>query len=201
MGTYGGMPQIKNLEATVHCGDLDNQVTEQLLYELMIQAGPVVSVNIPRDRVSGQHKGIGYVEYRTERDAEYALKIFSDNVTFYGKQVKFNRTNQVKKTVDVGANLFVNNLDASIDENALSEIFRNFGMLVAPPKIVNEGRTGKSFAFISYDSFEASDRAIAAMDKQYLGNKQVSVEYAYRNKHGERFGNYAERLLASKLKP
>ena len=198
MGTYGGMPQIKNLEATIYCGDLDNQVTEQLLYELMIQAGPVVSVNIPRDRITGQHKGLGYVEFKTERDADYALRIFTDNINFYGKQVKFNRTNQIKRTIEVGANIFVNNLDSSVDETILSEIFRNFGMLVAPPKISRDPKSGKCFAIVSFDSFEASDQAIAEMDGQMLGDRKITVEYAYRNRKGERYGNAAERLLASK---
>lgn len=42
----------RNQDATAYCGGLDERVTEELLWELMLQAGPVVNVHIPRDKVS-----------------------------------------------------------------------------------------------------------------------------------------------------
>jgi splicing factor 3B subunit 4 len=52
----------------------------------MLQAGPVginpvissdsiVNVHIPRDRISALHQGFGFVEFSTEDDADYALKV------------------------------------------------------------------------------------------------------------------------------
>lgn len=41
MGSYGGVPQERNQDATVYVGDLDTQVNEALLWELFLQAGPV----------------------------------------------------------------------------------------------------------------------------------------------------------------
>ncbi|ELP86502.1 splicing factor 3B subunit, putative [Entamoeba invadens IP1] len=197
MGSYGGMPVFHNVESTVCCTDLDQQVSEGLLYELMIQAGPVMSVSIPRDRVSGQHRGVGYVEYKSDRDADYSVKIFSDNVYLFGKLVKFNRSNQVRRgAIDIGANLFVNNLDKSVDESLLHSTFCNFGNLVSPPKINTDTKSGKVYAFINYDSFDAADKAIANLNGQMLSGKQISVEYAFKNKRGERYGTAAERFLA-----
>ncbi len=40
-----------------------------------MQAGPVVSVHMPRDKVTGLHQGYGFVELRTEEDAEYVIKV------------------------------------------------------------------------------------------------------------------------------
>ncbi len=40
-----------------------------------MQAGPVVSVHMPRDKVTGLHVGYGFVELRTEEDAEYVIKV------------------------------------------------------------------------------------------------------------------------------
>ncbi|EDR22178.1 splicing factor 3B subunit, putative [Entamoeba dispar SAW760] len=196
MGSYGGMPNIKNFEAIVYCSDLDEKVDEQLLYELMIQAGPVVNVSIPRDRISNQHKGIGYVEFQHDYDADYAVKVFGDNIKLYGKQVKFSRNVQLKKSVDIGANLFVSGIDDSVSETTLSDAFRNFGNIISSVKIEKNEKTGKNFAFISYDNFDASDKAIANMNGQMMGGKQISVEYAFKNKKGERYGDASERLLA-----
>jgi splicing factor 3B subunit 4 len=38
---------------------------------------------------------------------------------------------------DVGANLFIGNLDPDCDEKTLQDIFSAFGNLIAPPKVTN----------------------------------------------------------------
>lgn len=43
--------------------------------KLMIQAGPVANVHMPKDKVTGVHQGFGFVEFRSEDDAEYAIKV------------------------------------------------------------------------------------------------------------------------------
>ena len=41
----------------------------------MIQAGPVANVHMPKDKITGVHQGFGFVEFRSEDDAEYAIKV------------------------------------------------------------------------------------------------------------------------------
>jgi len=41
----------RNQDATLWVGNLDDQVDEELLWELMLQAGPVVSLHMPKDKV------------------------------------------------------------------------------------------------------------------------------------------------------
>lgn len=63
-------PQERNQDATIYVGGLDDKVTEPLLWELMLQAGPVVNVHMPKDRVTGSHQNYGFVEFLSEEDAE-----------------------------------------------------------------------------------------------------------------------------------
>ena len=44
-------------DATIYVGGLDEKVTDGILWELFVQAGPVVSVNMPKDRVTSSHQG------------------------------------------------------------------------------------------------------------------------------------------------
>ena len=74
MNQIGQHAESRNQEATVYVGNLDTQVSEELVWELMVQAGPVVNVYLPKDRVSGAHQGFGFVEFRGEEDADYAVK-------------------------------------------------------------------------------------------------------------------------------
>nr|GMD49448.1 splicing factor 3B subunit 4 [Ipomoea batatas] len=174
-------------------------VSEELLWELFVQAGPVVNVYVPKDRVTNAHQGYGFVEFRSEEDADYAIKVLN-MIKLYGKPIRVNKASQDKKSVDVGANLFVGNLDPDVDEKLLYDTFSAFGVIVSNPKIMRDPETGNSrgFGFISYDSFEASDAAIEAMNGQYLCNRQITVSYAYKkDTKGERHGTPAERVLAA----
>ncbi|RKO84012.1 hypothetical protein BDK51DRAFT_36996 [Blyttiomyces helicus] len=65
----------RNQDATVYVGNVDERVTEGLLWELMLQGGPVVNVHLPKDRVTQQHQGYGFCEYMSEEDAEYSIKV------------------------------------------------------------------------------------------------------------------------------
>ena len=83
-------------ELGLNSGNLDERATDALVWELFLQAGPVgwsssvfsicavlltrlsrasVNVHLPKDRVTQAHQGYGFVEFATEEDADYAIKI------------------------------------------------------------------------------------------------------------------------------
>ena len=52
-----GPVEERNQDATIYVGGLDEKTTEAILWELFLQAGPVVNVHMPKDRITGQHQG------------------------------------------------------------------------------------------------------------------------------------------------
>lgn len=190
----------RNQDATVYVGNLDEKITEELLWELMLQGGPVVNVHMPKDKVTGQKLGYGFVEFRSEEDAEYAMKIMN-MVKLYGKPMKLNKASADKRQIDIGANVFVGNLDTNeVDEKLLYDTFSAFGGILQTPKIMRDIDTGasKGYGFVSFDSFEASDLAIECMNGQFLSNRPIIVQYAFKkDTQGERHGGQAERMMAA----
>ncbi|KAK8813541.1 hypothetical protein WA556_000117 [Blastocystis sp. ATCC 50177/Nand II] len=187
-----------NQDATVYVGGLDERVDEELLWELFLQFGPVVSVSMPKDKVTNTHQGFGFVEFQSEIDAEYAVRVCG-NITLYGKKIKVNKSNMDKRTLDVGANLFIGNLAPEVDEDMLKTTFIAFGQLACEPKIARDPETNisKGYGFVNYTTFEASDYAIESMNGQYFCNRPIVVQYAFKKEgRGERHGSAAERLLA-----
>lgn len=89
-----------------------------------------------------------------------------------------------------------------VDEKTLYDTFSRFGSLITAPKIARDDNSlSKGYGFVSYANFEASDDAIANMNGQFLMNKEISVQYAYKKDgKGERHGDQAERMLASQAK-
>ncbi|KAK9849405.1 uncharacterized protein MYU51_014303 [Penicillium brevicompactum] len=189
-------------EATVYVGNLDERVSDSLVWELMLQVGRIVNVHLPKDRVTQLHQGYGFVEFISEEDADYASKIMN-GIRLHGKPIRVNKASADKqKTVEIGAELFVGNLDPMVTEQILYDTFSRFGNLLNLPKIArDDNNLSKGYGFVSFADFESSDSAISNMNGQYLMNKQVSVQYAYKKDgKGERHGDEAERMLASQAR-
>ncbi|KAH0830246.1 hypothetical protein J3R83DRAFT_1606 [Lanmaoa asiatica] len=202
-------------------GNLDERVTDPIVWELMLQAGPVgtppncrtvhqkilkycllVNVHLPKDRVSMAHQGYGFCEFLTEEDAEYACKIMNQ-IKLWGKPIRVNKASSDKKQLDVGANLFIGNLDDNVDERLLYDTFSAFGVMATTAKIARDPSSGisKGYGFVSYTDFESSDAAIESMNGQFLMNKAITVQYAFKKDgKGERHGTSAERLLAAQAR-
>ena len=192
----------RNQDATVYVGNIDPQADEELIWELFVQVAPVVSVYMPKDRVTSQYQGYGFVELKSEEDAEYAIRILN-MVRLFGKPLRVSKSSQDRVTLDIGANLFIGNLDPNVDEKLLYDTFSAFGVIFNQPKVSRDPETGlsKGFGFISFGDFEASDAALEAMNGQWLMNRQIMVSYAFKKDDpNERHGTPAERLLAAQLK-
>merc|ERR1711904_691449 len=63
----------------------------------------------------------------------------------------------------------------------MGDTFSSFGVLLFA-KIMRDPDTGASrgFGFISFDTFDASDAALASMNGQFICNRPISVSYAYK---------------------
>lgn len=188
----------KNQEATVWVGGLDLEVDEDLLWELMLQSGPVASVNMPRDKITGDHAGYAFVEFSSEQDADYAMKIMN-MVRIYGKAIKINKAARDRKEMDVGSNIFVGNLEEEVDDQLLYNAFSVFGQVLAAKVMFDGDGKHRGFGFVNFADFDAADMAIQHMSGQFLCNRAIHVSYAYKEgQKGERHGSYEERYLAKR---
>ena len=75
------------VEPGCRMGALDGKVSKPLLWEWTLQARPVVNIHMPKDRVTGQHQGCGFVEFLCEEDADSAINIMN-MIKLYGKPIQ-----------------------------------------------------------------------------------------------------------------
>lgn len=111
-----------------------------------------VNVHIPKDKLTKEHNTFGFVEFKTEHDADYAMKIMNGVklfqkpirvnkvwvrllISLYSRTHVFGQASKDKKTNEIGANLFVGSLDPDMEEKTLWEVFSAFGYLINPPKV------------------------------------------------------------------
>ena len=159
-----GPSEDRNPDATVYVGGLDTRCTEEIIWELFLQCGPVLNVHFPRDKITNEHSSYGFVEFKSEDDADYAIKIMH-MIKLYGRAIKVNKASQDKRTQEVGANVFVGNLGDNVDEKMLRDVFCAFGIVIST-KMMRDPESGisKKYGFVSYDNFDSSDMAISRMN-------------------------------------
>ncbi|KAH8260128.1 hypothetical protein KR026_003491 [Drosophila bipectinata] len=63
-------------QRTLFCGNLDERVTEEILYEVFLQAGPIEHVRIPVDKMGGRQRNFGFVTYQHLCAVPFALDLY-----------------------------------------------------------------------------------------------------------------------------
>ncbi|CAH1155170.1 unnamed protein product [Phaedon cochleariae] len=59
---------------TIWCGNLSDKVTEELLYELFLQAGPLERVKIPTDK-EGRKSNFAFITFKHLESVNYVLRL------------------------------------------------------------------------------------------------------------------------------
>ena len=74
----------------IYVGNLDYSVTEDGLKNAFSEYGDVSSVNIIKDKYSGQSKGFGFVEMSDNSEADKAMKALNGS-QLKGRGIKVNQ--------------------------------------------------------------------------------------------------------------
>ncbi|XP_062995255.1 RNA-binding protein 7 [Elgaria multicarinata webbii] len=73
-------------DRTLFVGNLDPKATEELLFELFHQAGPVIKVKIPKDR-DGKPKQFAFVNFKHEESVPYGMSLLN-GIKLFGRPLK-----------------------------------------------------------------------------------------------------------------
>ncbi|OMO78879.1 hypothetical protein CCACVL1_14035 [Corchorus capsularis] len=168
------------MPTSLYVGDLDFAVTDEQLYELFSQVAQVVSVRVCRDLATGRSLGYGYVNYHGPREAARALDLL--NFTpLNNKPIRIMYSQRDPSLRKSGtANIFIKNLDKSIDQKALHDTFSSFGNIMSC-KIATDGLgQSKGYGFVQFDSEEAAQTAIDKLNGMLINDKQVYVGHFLR---------------------
>ncbi|KAH9692404.1 polyadenylate-binding protein 8 [Citrus sinensis] len=197
-GVAAGASGNQFLTTSLYVGDLDFNVTDSQLYDLFSQVGQVLSVRVCRDLSTRRSLGYGYVNYANPADV--ASSQFLTIVTFLAARALdvLNFTPLNNKSIRImyshrdpsirksgTGNIFIKNLDKSIDHKALHDTFSSFGNILSC-KIATDGSgQSKGFGFVQFENKESAQNAIDKLNGMLINDKQVFVGHFLRKQERE----------------
>lgn len=118
-------------DRTLWCGGLDPKVTEELLRELFVQAGPLEDVKIPKDS-TGRLKNFAFITFTHAESVGYTLALM-EGVSLYGRNLRLERRPQA--TVDdTYIDMMKRHYEHVMSRQSRRSIYERFSM--APPSFM-----------------------------------------------------------------
>ncbi|XP_023535962.1 polyadenylate-binding protein 2-like [Cucurbita pepo subsp. pepo] len=175
--------------------NLSETTTEEDLNKVFSEFGTITSIVVMRD-ADGKSKCFGFVNFENADDAARAVdalngNVFDDKEWYVGRAQKKserevelkNRFEQtMKEAADKyqGANLYIKNLDDSISDDKLKEVFAPFGTITSCKVMRDPNGVSRGSGFVAFSTPEEASRALMEMNGKIIVSKPLYVALAQR---------------------
>ncbi|MFQ6642171.1 hypothetical protein Gotur_017894 [Gossypium turneri] len=177
----------------VYVKNLSESTTDEDLKTIFGEYGEITSAVVMRD-ADGKSKCFGFVNFENADDAAKAVealngKKFEEKEWYVGKaQKKSEREHELKSRFEQtvkeaadklkGMNLYVKNLDDSIDDEKLKELFSEYGKIISCKVMRDPSGVSKGSGFVAFSTPEEASRALAEMNHKLVVSKPLYVALA-----------------------
>lgn len=187
--------EIKANFTNIYVKNIDPEITDTEFKNIFQVYGNITSFTLSKD-VEGRSRGFGFVNYNDHYSAVKAVEELNDSEIkgkrlYVGRaQKKDEREEELKKQHEAarleksrkysGVNLYIKNLDESVDDEKLREIFSEHGSIASAKVMTDDEGRSKGFGFVCLSSPEDATRAVTEMSQFMVAGKPLYVALAQR---------------------
>ncbi|RCH79135.1 Protein phosphatase PP2A regulatory subunit B, partial [Rhizopus azygosporus] len=175
------------------------------LHDTFSAFGNILSCKIALDE-NGNSKGYGFVHYETEEAADNAIKhvngmLLNDKKVYVGRHIpKKERQAKIEQIRANFTNIYVKNLDESVTDEELRNMFGKFGAITSALIQVDEEGKSKGFGFVNFEKHEDAQKAVDALNETEHNGKTLYVARAQKkNEREEELRRQYEQAKLEKL--
>jgi len=188
-----------------------DDMTDENLNKMFAEYGEIKSACVMRDS-DGKSKGFGFVCFGEAESAEAAVTALNGKEV-NGHTLYVNRAQRKSERQEVlrqhfekqraermskyaaGINLYVKNLDDTIDDARLKESFSQFGKITSAKVMTDSLGHSKGFGFVCFTTPDEAKEAVT-MNGNLLGSKPLYVALAQRreDRRAKLFAEHQQRL-------
>jgi polyadenylate-binding protein len=173
-GTTANLPSG---HASLYVGDLDDNVTEAMIYDKFSPIGSISSIRVCRDMITRKSLGYAYVNFSSPAEAEKAIDALNfDVLNNRQMRIMWSQRDPSLRKSGVG-NLFIKNLDKDIVVRDLYDTFSTIGNILSCKITTDEKGVSKGYGFVHFASKEAAETAIKKLHGMSLKGKTVYVAH------------------------
>lgn len=199
----------------VYIKNFGDDLDDEKLRTLFDNYGKITSHRVMIDD-NCKSKGFGFVSFEEAEAAERAVdelnnKEWNNRILYVGRaQKKAERQAELKRKFEMmkmermnryqGVNLYVKNLDDTIDDERLRKEFTPFGTITSAKVMLDEGRS-KGFGFVCFSSPEEATKAVTEMNGRIIVSKPLYVALAQRkeDRKAHLASQYIQRLAGMRM--
>lgn len=161
---------------SVYVGNINPQVTEQLLQEVFQSTGPLEGCKLIRKEKSSY----GFVDYFDRRSAALAILTLNSR-NLFGQPIKVNWAYSSGQREDTSGhfNIFVGDLSPEVTDATLFACFHVYSSC-SDAHVMWDQKTGRSrgYGFVSFRNQQDAQCAINDLNGKWLGSRQIRCNWA-----------------------
>eukprot|EP00735_Rhodelphis_limneticus_P009106 TRINITY_DN2542_c0_g1::TRINITY_DN2542_c0_g1_i1::g.19263::m.19263 TRINITY_DN2542_c0_g1::TRINITY_DN2542_c0_g1_i1::g.19263 ORF type:complete len:607 (-),score=240.76,sp/P29341/PABP1_MOUSE/54.87/0.0,RRM_1/PF00076.17/4e-20,RRM_1/PF00076.17/1.5e-18,RRM_1/PF00076.17/9.5e-16,RRM_1/PF00076.17/5e-19,RRM_6/PF14259.1/4.8e-14,RRM_6/PF14259.1/4.5e-10,RRM_6/PF14259.1/1.1e-10,RRM_6/PF14259.1/7.7e-14,RRM_5/PF13893.1/3.7e-10,RRM_5/PF13893.1/5.5e-10,RRM_5/PF13893.1/6.7e-09,RRM_5/PF13893.1/1.4e-10,PABP/PF00658.13/2 len=188
--------QVGERYNNIYTKNFPDKWDDEQVKQLFAAYGEIISIAVQKDKFG---RPFGFVSFKTPEAAKAAVdelngKEIEGKPLFAGRaqkkaereadlRKKWEELRQEREKKFQGVNLYVKNLEDTVDDDRLRKEFAPFGTITSSKIMMDENGRSRGFGFVCFSTQEEATRALTEMNGRLFLSKPLYVALAQRKEH------------------
>merc|ERR1719499_1088044 len=177
--------QAVSIMSRIYVGCINYDTREDAIKQAFLAFGPIRSITMSWDSMTGKHKGFAFVEFEQPEAAQLALEQMN-GILVCSRNIKVGRPSQmpqaqacideIQKEARTFNRIYIASIHKDLADDDIRSVFSAFGSIKFC-ELASAGVPGrhKGYGYIEYETLQSAQEAISSMNLFDLGGQYLRV--------------------------